>query len=150
MPDFVKGPAYRTPFGTNVYLRSTVGLKFEHYTVAASTVPSETIDGTATKWLKKGTAMAKITSGGDTGKIGPYQGDATDGRQTAANLVGLCNTELPWQLNERDVEIAVAYECTAVQAWCFEYTTLAGGRVALTNTVADAMRSVKGMDITFK
>ena len=148
MPDFVKGPAYRTPFGTNVFLRSTVGLQFEHYTVAASTVPNETIDGVATKWLKKGTVLAKITSGGDVGKVGPFSAAALDGRQTAANIVGLNNTELPWQLNERDVEVAVLYRCTAVQAWCFEHDAT-DARVALTNTTADPMRSVKTMDVTF-
>lgn len=149
MPDFVKGPAFRTPFGENVFLRSTVGLQFEHYTCSAASVPSETIDSVATKVLKKGTVMAKITSGGESGKVGPFQGDATDGRQTLTNIVGLNNTFLPWQLMERDVEIAVLYRCTAVQAWCFEYATGAGGRIALTNTTADAMRGVKTMDITF-
>lgn len=74
---------------------------------------------------------------------------ALDGRQTAANLVGLNDTFLPWQLNNGDREIAVNYMCTAVQGWCFELNA-AGARIALTNTQADAMRSVKGMDITFK
>lgn len=74
---------------------------------------------------------------------------ATDGRGVLANIVGLCNTFLPWQLMERDVEIAVLYECTAVQGWCFEYQA-DGTRVALTNTTADAMRGTKGLDITFK
>jgi hypothetical protein len=72
-----------------------------------------------------------------------------DGRATLANLVGLNDTFLPWQLNESDREIAVAYICTAVQGWCFELNA-AGARIALTNTRADGMRSVKGMDITFK
>jgi hypothetical protein len=40
------------------------------------------------------------------------------------------------------------YECTAVQAWCTERDA-AGARIALTNTTADAMRSVKTMDIMF-
>lgn len=74
---------------------------------------------------------------------------ALDGRQTAANLVGLNDTFLPWQLLEGDREVAVAYIATAVQGWCFELNA-AGQRIALTNTVADAMRSVKGMDVTFK
>lgn len=74
---------------------------------------------------------------------------ALDGRQTAANLVGLNDTYLPWQLLEGDREIAVAYIATAVQGWCFELNA-AGARIALQNTTADAMRSVKGMDVTFK
>lgn len=256
MPSFTKGGAVQTPFGKNVYLRSTVGCKFESYTLAAATVPSETIDGQVTKVLQPGTVLAKITSGPDSGKVGPYQaagtaevqtltesgtitggtftitfngqttaaiassataaqvqsalealsnivpGDiavtggpvettpltltfygnlignvnqvtvdttnltgttpgitvatatggvagAADGRQTAANIVGLNDTFLPWQLLEHDVEVAAMYIGTAVQAWCFELNA-AGARIALTNTTADAMRSVKGMDVTFK
>lgn len=148
MPAFVKGGAARTPFGKNVFLRSTVGLKFESYTCAASAVPSETIDGSANKILQPGQVMAKITSGADSGKVGPFMAGVTDGRQTLANIVGLNNTFLPWQLLERDVEVAVCYICTAVQGWCFELDS-GGLRIALTNTTADAMRSVKGLDVTF-
>jgi hypothetical protein len=151
MADFVKGGTARTPFGKNAYLRSTQDVKFESYTVAASTVPSVTIDGYAQKILQPGTVMAKITSTAESGKVGPFDANATDGRQTAANIVGLNDTFLPWQLLSRDVEIAVAYECTAVQGWCLEYT-VGGGTVAqvLTNTTADACRGVRGLDIHFK
>ena len=149
MPDFRKD-AFRTPFGRNNFLRSTRDFKTESYTVAAASVTAETIDGSADqKILQTGEALAKITSGGDAGKVGPVQAGVADGRQTAANIVGLNNTFLPWQLMERDVEVAVIYECTAVQAWCFERDA-AGARIALTNTTADAMRGVKGMDIHFK
>ena len=150
MPSFEKGGAARTPFGNNEYLRSTQDVKFESYTVAASTVPARTIDGNAgQKILKPGTVMAKITSGGEAGKIGPFQAGATDGRQTLANIVGLNDTFLPWQLIHRDVEVACAYEATAVQGWCIELDA-AGLEIVLTNTTADAMRSVKGLDIMFK
>lgn len=258
MPSFTKGPAYRTPWGDHQWLRSTKGLRFEHYTLAASSMPYETIDGTTQRQLLKGEAIAKITSGVNSGMVGPFQaagsaaqevqtitkngtdtytagtytltvlgatttpipynavaatiqaavnaalgplgavtvtggplgttpvvltfnaptGDvamssadvsnvtgqtgaatvaettkgvagAADGRQTLANLVGICNTFLPWQLLDRDVEIAVAYVATGVQAWCFERDA-AGARIALTNTTADALRSVKGIDILFK
>lgn len=150
MSTFVKGGGVTTPFGRNEYLRSTRNTQFEHYTIAAASLPARTIDGNANqKILQPGLAMAKITSGGDSGKIGPFQAGVTDGRQTAANLVGLNDTFLPWQLIERDVEIAVLYHGTAVQAWCFELD--AGGLyIALTNTTADAMRSVKGLDVMFK
>lgn len=150
MPAFVKGGAARTPFGKNEYLRSTQDVKFESYTVAAATVPAQTIDGaTGQKILKPGTVMAKITSGADSGKIGPFQAGVADGRQTLANIVGLNDTFLPWQLIERDVEVAVAYEATAVQGWCIELDA-AGAEIVLTNTTADAMRGVKGLDIHFK
>lgn len=149
MASFDKGGSTSTPFGRNEFLRSTDVLQTESYTLAAASVPSETIDGFAQKIMQPGTVLAKITSGGDAGKVGPFQADATDGRQTAANIVGLCLTFLPWQLLERDVEVSAVYACTAVQAWCFEYTN-ATTKVALTNTTADAMRSTKGLDILFK
>lgn len=150
MPGFSKGPGYRTPFGKNEFLRSTEGTKDESYTVAASTIVTRTVDGDAVKVLQPGTVMAKITSGGESGKIGPYdtQVATTDGREDSANIVGLAKTFLPWQLDERDVEIAVTYECTAVQAWCLEIDA-AGDYVALTNTTADTMRGTKNLDIMF-
>lgn len=155
MSTFVKGGGVGTPFGRNEFLRSTQDVKVESYTVAAASVPARTIDGVAgQKQLQPGTVIAKITSGGDSGKVGPYSTDTvgvTDGRSTATNIVGLNMTFLPWQLTERDVEIGVVYQCTAVQAWCLEYTA-AGGAVPqpLSNATADAMRSVKGMHINFK
>lgn len=149
MPSFDPGGAPRTPFGKNVFLRSTRDVKTESYTLSAASVPTETIDGVTQKVLQSGEILAKITSGGESGKVGPFQAGVSDGRQTAANIVGINNTFLPWQLLEHDVEVAAVYECTAVQAWCFERDA-AGVRIALTNTQADAMRGVKGMDVHFK
>lgn len=150
MSTFIKGGGVSTPFGRNEYMRSTRGTKFESYTLAASTVPAKTIDGNPNqKVLQPGTVMAKITSGAESGKVGPFQAGATDGRQTAANIVGLNDTFLPWQAIERDVEIGVLYTGVAVQAWCFELDASAAS-IPLSNTTADAMRSVKGMDVLFK
>jgi hypothetical protein len=144
MSTFVKGGSTGTPFGVNEYLRSRQDVKFEHYTVAASTVVSRTIDNVAgQKILQRGTVMAKITSGGESGKIGPYTSDAavTDGRSTLANIVGINDTFLPWQLMERDVEVAVAYEASAVQGWCIEMSAGAPSvGVAVTNATATAMQ----------
>lgn len=149
MASFSGPGANRTPFGPNEYHRSTRAMKFESYTVAAASVPTETIDSSPIKILQPGTVMAKITSGGDAGKVGPFQAGVTDGRQTLANIVGVNDTFLPWQLLERDVEIAVLYDGTVVQGWCFELD--AGGlRIALTNTTAAAMFGAKGLDVTFK
>jgi hypothetical protein len=150
MSTFVKGGGVSTPFGRNEYLRSTNPKpRFESYTVAAASVPVEVIDGNNEKILQPGTVMAKITSGPDAGKVGPFQAGVTDGRQTAANIVGLNDTFLPWQLMERDVEIAVAYDSVmAVQAWCIELN--AGGvRQPLSNTTADAMRGNKKLNVNF-
>jgi hypothetical protein len=149
MPDFQKGPNLRTPFGRNQFLRSTQDVKTESYTFAAASMPTEEIDGQTQKVLQPGTVLAKITSGDDAGKIGPFQAGATDGRADAANIVGINNTFLPWQLLERDVEVAAVYECTAVLGWCFEYDG-DGDRVALSGATADAMRGTRGLDIMFK
>jgi len=149
MPSFNKGGGQRQPFGSNEYLRSTQDVKKESYTLAASSVPNETIDGVVQKVLKPGEVIAKITSGPEAGKVGPFQAGATDGREALANIVGLNDTWLPWQLMEHDNEIAVTYEATVVQAWCFERNA-AGARITLTNTTIDAMRGLKGLSIMAK
>lgn len=150
MSTFVKGGGVSTPFGRNEYMRSTRATKYESYTLAASTIPAQTIDGNPNqKILQPGTVLAKITSGPESGKVGPFQAGVTDGRQTAANIVGLNDTFLPWQTIERDVEVSAMYDGTAVQAWCIELDA-AGLSIALTNTTADAMRGTKGLDVTFK
>lgn len=151
MAHFTKGGGGPNPFGKNVYLRSTQDVKKESYTLAASTVPLEDVgDGTGVtqKILQSGEILAKITSGPEAGKVGPFMAGATDGRQTADNIVGINDTFLPWQLLERDVEVAATYEATAVQGWCFERDA-AGLRIPLTNATADAMRGLKGLDVRF-
>lgn len=78
---FTKGSGVSTPFGNNQYLRSTKGIKTESYTVSAAACPTETVDGSTEKILRKGVVLAKITSGPEIGKVGPYKGG------TAANEV---------------------------------------------------------------
>lgn len=150
MPDFQAGGGNTSTFGRREFLRSTNPKpRTESYTCAKSTVPSQTIDGASVKILQPGTVMAKITSGPDAGKIGPFQAGVTDGRQTLANIVGLNLTFLPWQLMERDVEVSVCYDTTvAVQAWCRELNA-AGAEIVLTNTTADAMRGGKRGSVQF-
>jgi len=126
MSTFVKGGSIGTPFGRNEYLRSTRDVKSDSFTLAGASIPSRTIDGvTGQKILQPGTIMAKITSGGDAGKVGPYisGGAALDGRETPANIIGINDTFLPWQAIERDVEISVVYEASVVAAWCLEYNS---------------------------
>lgn len=149
MPSFVKGGGVTTPFGRNEYMRSTRNTRFESYTLAAATIPAVTIDGNpGQKIVQPGLALAKITSGPDAGKVGPYQAGVTDGRQTAGGLVGLNDTFLPWQTIERDVEVGVLQHGTAVQAWCLELDA-AGLPIPLSNTAADAMRGSKLLDVNF-
>lgn len=73
---------------------------------------------------------------------------ATDGRGNTANIVGICNTFLPYQLRDRDVEVAVVYEASVVQANCFELNG-AGTEIPLSNTTATAMHNQKSLDIRF-
>lgn len=153
MPSFEKPSGTREPFGGNEYLRSTDPKpQKESYTCAASSVPLETIDGVDQPVLLPGEVMAKITTGPEAGKVGPFSLDTvgvTDGRSDAANIVGLNDTWLPWQLMEHDNEIAVAYTAVAVQGWC-TVRDASGARVALPNATADSMRGTKGLDILFK
>jgi hypothetical protein len=259
MSTFVKGGGAKTPFGRNEFLRSThPEPRTTSYTLAKNVWPSVTIDGVVQKIAQPGTVLAKITSGTDTGKVGPYcsqtatkevqtltkggtvsggtftlsfNGEVTtaiaydavaatvqaalnaltsittvggvvvtggplntgafsvtfnygfdqpmlvsdvtnltgagaavtvaegtkgtagavDGRQTAANIVGLLYTFLPWQLLERDVEVSVVYEASVVQAWCLELNTDGVTWQALTNTTADLMKPgvLRGLGILF-
>jgi hypothetical protein len=90
------------------------------------------------------TVVVAVTTAG-----GVSAGAATDGREDPANIVGLNNTFLPWQLMERDVEVAVAYACSAMQGWCYEYNA-SGALVVLSNRSAGLTQNRKDLDITFK
>jgi hypothetical protein len=151
MPSFNKNATgVRPPFGKNQYLRSTKGMKFESATLAAGTVVAETVDGVSMKIAQSGEVLAKITSGVDIGKVGPFQATVTDGRQTAANIVGILETFLPWELNERDAEVSYVYgDAAVVQAWCFERNA-AGARIPLSNATRDAILALPGLSILFK
>lgn len=138
MPGFAKDSTLLTPFGKNVYLRSTRGTQFESYMFGKNLIPTATVDGFSRKVLQPGTVLAKATSGADTGKVGVFMAGVTDGRQTAANIVGIVDTFLPTQLMFRDVEVAVLYVGTVVQAWCFEYNS-SGVAIALSNATRDAI-----------
>ena len=145
MASFVKGPVGGgKPFGKNEFLRSTQDVKYESYTFAAASLPA--VGGQ--KILQPGTVVAKITSGDDAGKIGAFSADALDGRQTLTNIVGINSTFLPWQLLERDVEVAVVVEGRVVQAWCLEFAA-GGAAVALTDTTAAGLVGKKSVSILF-
>ena len=151
MASFTKGGGVKAPFGKNAYLRSTRDVKTDSGTISGASVAVEVIDGVNQKILQSGELMAKITSGPEAGKFGPFQAGVTDGRQTAANIVGINDTFLPWQLAERDVEGAIVYEATVVQAWCFERDA-AGARIPLSNTTVAALIAAapKGVALNFR
>lgn len=79
----------------------------------------------------------------------PGVAGAIDGRGVLTNIVGINDTQLPWQLMERDVEVANVYEAAVVQAWCIELDA-SGAEIVLTNTTAAAMFAKKDLDIRFK
>lgn len=102
------------------------------------------IDITADDTLATGTIPAlTITQGTATAPA------VADGRQTDTNIVGVNQTYLPTQLLRRDVEIGVVYAGVLLQDWCIEHDSTGVTPIALSDTTADAMRSVKGMDILF-
>lgn len=143
-----------TPFGKNQYLHSTKNTQFQGFTFAHDTLPEETwVDGTGKehteKILQSGEVLAKITSGPNAGKVGVFQEDATDGRGDVDNIVGINDTFAPWQLKERDIEVAALYHGTVKQAWCFIRDD-AGERIVMDDTVAAALQGGKGLDILCK
>ncbi len=136
------------------YLRSTRNTQTDPYTCSNESVTEETYeDGngneSSTKLLQCGEVIAKITTGPEAGSVGPYQVGATDGRADSANIIGLNDTYLPWQLNERDVDIAVLYHGVAMFGWC-TIRDATGARVPITAAVADAMYGKRGLDVNFK
>lgn len=154
MAHFTSGITDSAPFGKNEYRRSTKGCKYDPYTLYAASVPSETVAGvngasSVEKVLQSGEALCKITSGPGTGKVGPFQLGATDGREDVANLVGVNDTFVPWQLLRRDVEVAALYDGTLAQTKCF-IRDASGARIAMTDTVAAALVAKKSLSITFR
>lgn len=103
------------------------------------------------------TGVGSLTGGGGTadvtvdqaGSSGAGSG-ATDGRQLSENIVGINNTFLPWQLDERDVEVAIVYEAAVVQANCLEVNAAGTAFVALLDATKDAMHSRADLDIRFR
>ncbi|UYL87183.1 LamD-like capsid decoration protein [Gordonia phage Minos] len=155
MADFVKGrEEYAVHGKRNILRHAHPG----SYTVQSKTISHEAFpvaedaDGNPDYVLQEGEVLAVLTSGAHAGKVVPFQLDGTeaftDGRSTTDNLVGVCKDYFGWELAERDVEAGVLNRGHLVQAWC-TIRDADGNRVALTNTVADALRGKKNLDILF-
>ena len=106
----------------NAYLYSTVGNQFASYTVSASVV---TADATGNKWLNRGVLMAKITVGAEANKVGPYDANAWDGRQTSTNIVGYNDTfcQLRRATLDVDKDVGVLYRGTVTAAQVIVYSS---------------------------
>lgn len=95
----------------NEYLYSTIGAAFDSATLAASTVTADTYGN---KIVNKGTVLARVTSGTDSGKVGEYDSEASDGRQTSGNIVGISDRWL--DVTRGDGEMAYLYAGTVTTA----------------------------------
>lgn len=92
---------------TNEFLYSMEGRDYDTKTVSSCPdVIAE--DASGNQFLNKGWVMATITDGTEAGKIGPYDTGATDGRQTAANIVGILDTFCILKSNTQHVDCAAA------------------------------------------
>lgn len=152
MASFVKPSGLTEPFGRNEFLRSTNPKpRTESFTLSAAAWPEVIIDGNTEKIAQPGTVLAKITSGPEAGKLGPFGlAEEADfpGLGDTGGIPGLLLTFLPWQLLERDVEVSVVYDASVVQAWCLERSA-DGDFAPLSNGTAEALRSAKKLSILF-
>lgn len=149
MPYLDNGPNYVHPFGANSAMRSTHGYQVESYSASAADFPSTDIDGAPEKILWKGTILCKITSGPEAGKVGPFQTDATDGREDIANAVGVSHSFRPWQLNRGDIEVGAVYHGTFYLDRCLKYDDATSGAVPITQADADELRGKTHIDLLF-
>lgn len=138
------------------YLRSTQPGSFLNtsYTLAKDSHPVEpeaTGIGTGKKFLQRGEVLAKITSGADAGKVGVFQqgAEVLDGRADVANIVGINRTFAPWELNERNVDVAADYTASVVAAWV-TIRDASGARIPVTADVITAMDARTDLNITWK
>lgn len=154
MPGLVKNLyGDQPPIGVWNFLRSTRGVLTDSRTVAKGSFPVDKDSTTGQKTLQKGDVIAKITSGADSGKFGVFSTDTvgvTDGRSDVANIVGICNSYYPYQLMDRDVEVAVVYAASVVQANVM-VRDATNARVAISNTVVTALQDRKDLNnLTWK
>jgi len=135
----------------NEYLYSTVGNLFNTYTLSLSAVTNASVshsmanlkDDKGNYYANKGWLLAKITSGIQSGKVGPYDSSATDGRQTSTNIVGFLDTFS--NLEDGDKDISVLYVGTVKGAQVYVEGTQGDPSV----TIKDYLRTAS-LDVLFK
>ena len=94
------------------------------------------------KTLQRGLVLCKITSGPGIGLGGPFQTGATDGRQTIANFVGINDSFWPYQLEDRNVEVAAVYSGVYIYTKCLELSA-GGAYVPMSTTNRDAVAALQ-------
>ena len=135
----------------NEYLYSTVGNLFNTYTLSLSAVTNSSVsqsmanlkDDKGNYYANKGWLLAKITSGIQNGKVGPYDSGASDGRQTAANIVGFLDTFA--NLEDGDKDVGVLYVGTVTK----ENVYVEGTKGNPSDTIKGYLRTAT-LDILFK
>lgn len=130
----------------NQYLYSTKGAQFSSATQSASdSVVTDDADGN--RYIQKGVLLANITSGGETGKVGPYESGASDGRETLANLVGFCNALVNLKHGQLaiDKDVPVLYAGTVNES----NVIVDGVKGTVSDEVKNACRTAK-LDILFR
>lgn len=154
MPGLVKNLyGDQPPIGVNNFLRSTQPGSYltDSRTVSSAAHPTEPGTTTGQKYLQKGEIIAKITSGPNINKFGVFTTDVavTDGRADEANIVGINNSYYPYQLMDRDVDVAVVYEGSVVQA-NVTVRDASGARIPVTNAIVDELQARKDLNLTWK
>ncbi len=125
------------------YLYSTTGNQFDSYTLASGLGST---DDKGNYYLNKGEVLAVITSGDAAGKVGPYDTTASDGRETASNIVGFNDTFV--DDNSEDADVGVLYKGTVDETYCTcdgTLGTISGAAAAVLCDNGDA-----GLDITIR
>jgi hypothetical protein len=150
MPSFTKSGTPKV-FGKNEYKFSTQNCAFASYTVAKNTVAYTQVDGINQRILQPGTALAAITSGPDTGKVGPFQASGTADVWTATpsgtwsggtftvTVDGATTAPLPFNTNLADLSTAVNALPTVNGQ-----LVLTGGPIATTATVFTSSGAFNG------
>jgi len=155
MPGLVKNLyGDQPPIGVNNFLRSTQPGSFltDSRTLSSAAMPTEVGTTTGQKYLQKGEIIAKITTGPNAGKFGVFSTDTTgvtDGRSDPANIVGINNSYYPYQLMDRDVEVAVVYAASVVQA-NVTVRDASGARIPVPNATVDALADRKDLGLIWK
>lgn len=91
----------------NEYLVTADGVLTAPATLSSDSITASS-DGS--KYINKGTVLATITSGSNSGLVGPYASAATDGRESTSNIVGICNDMRIVDFG--DTIISYAYQAT--------------------------------------
>lgn len=123
------------------YLSSTTGNIFDSGTIEDTVV--STVDSKNNKYLNKGVVLARITSPATlSGRVGPYDPTASDGRQLSYGIVGINDTFA--DLSEGQVDAGILIKGTVKES----QIVMGDADGSLPPTYKELLRNSK-LDITF-